>query len=110
MLAFMILSLLLVVGYVLRIRVKLLHRLYLPSCVVAGLLGLGLLQGVGALARSMGADSVAGRFNGTLQNSAAVWSQLPGQLINVVFACLFLGVAVPKASVIARRAGRFRVA
>ena len=106
MLAFMILSLLLVVGYVLRIRVKLLHRLYLPSCVVAGLLGLALLQGVGALAGAMGEDSAVSQLNETLQSSAAIWLQLPGQLINVVFACLFLGVAVPKASVIARRAGR----
>ncbi len=106
MLAFMILSLLLVVGYILRIRVKMLRSLYVPSCVVAGLLGLALLQGVGALAGAMGSDSIAGRFNQTLQDSAAVWSHLPGQLINVVFACLFLGVAVPKASVIVRRAGR----
>lgn len=106
MLAFMILSLLLVVGYVLRVRVKVLRSLYLPSCVVAGLLGLALLQGVGALAGAMGVDSVAGRFDKTLRASAAVWEQLPGLLINVVFACLFLGVAIPKASVIARRAGR----
>lgn len=106
MLAFMILSVLLVVGYILRIRVKLLQRLYLPSCVVAGLLGLALLQGLNALAGATGDESVVGRFNQTLQECAAVWSQLPGQLINVVFACLFLGVAVPRVSVIARRAGR----
>ncbi|MBN1359526.1 MAG: hypothetical protein JW993_02990 [Sedimentisphaerales bacterium] len=106
MLAFMILSLLLVVGYLLRVRVKVLRSLYLPSCVVAGLLGLALLQGVGALAGAAGSESVAARFHEALQESAAVWEHLPGLLINVVFACLFLGVAVPKASVIARRAGR----
>ncbi len=106
MLAFMILSLLLVAGYVLRIRVKVLRSLYLPSCVVAGLLGLALLQGVGALAGALGSDSMAGRSHEALQASAALWEPLPGLLINVVFACLFLGVPIPKASVIARRAGR----
>ncbi len=106
MLAFMILSLLLVVGYLLRIRMKVLRSLYLPSCVVAGLLGLALLQGVGGLAAAMGADSAAGRLHETLQGCASIWEHLPGLLINVVFACLFLGVQVPKASVIVRRAGR----
>jgi ESS family glutamate:Na+ symporter len=106
MLAFMILSLLLVVGYALRVRVKVLRSLYLPSCVVAGLVGLALIQGVGLWARTTGADSVGGRLHLTLEDCAAVWEGLPGLLINVVFACLFLGVALPKASVIARRAGR----
>jgi len=35
----------------------------------------------------------------------AGWGKLPGFLINVVFACLFLGVALPKLSTIAKRAG-----
>jgi ESS family glutamate:Na+ symporter len=106
MFAFAVLSGLLIVGYVLRVKVKLLRRLYLPSCVVAGLVGLALLQGVDALAAAMGPESFAGRIDDALQDSAATWGQLPGLLINVVFACLFLGVQIPKASVIARRAGR----
>jgi len=35
----------------------------------------------------------------------AGWSKLPGFLINIVFACLFLGVRIPKVSTLWHRAG-----
>lgn len=95
--SFTALCTLLLVGHLLRTKVALLRKLYLPSCVIAGLMGLAAIQAVtwyfGKPAISHVAFWTAG------------WSKLPGFLINIVFACLFLGVALPKFSTLARRAG-----
>ncbi len=89
MLSFSCLCVLLGLGYWVRRKVALLQRLFLPASVVAGLIGLALFQ--------------------TLEIPAAVskgWNQLPGQLINIVFACLFLGAALPPVSKVWKSAGR----
>lgn len=78
---FSILSVLLVVGKVLRVRIPLLQRLYLPSSMVGGLVGLVLLC---AFRASVPPELVEGM------------RLLPGFLINVIFATLFLGVGLPK--------------
>ncbi len=81
MLSFGCLCLLLGLGYWLRRKIVLLQNLYLPASVIAGLLGLLIFQ--------------------TLEIPAEVskgWNKLPGQLINIVFACLFLGAALPPIS------------
>lgn len=91
--SFVALSLLLLLGYALRTRLRLLQKLYLPSCVIGGLVGLVVIQ----VARSLGTPLPAGWTAG--------WSKLPGFLINIVFACLFLGVALPRFSTLWRRAG-----
>jgi len=78
MLSFGCLCVLLGLGYWVRRKVRLLQRLYLPASVIAGLLGLLILQAV---------DVPAGVTAG--------WNKLPGLLINIVFACLFLGTALP---------------
>lgn len=93
MLSFVCLSLLLGAGHLLRLRIRLLRKLYLPSSVIGGLLGLLILQGLQAAGTAPPPDWTAG------------WSGLAGKLINIVFACLFLGVALPKFSVLWRRAG-----
>ena len=93
MLSFVGLCLLLGFGHLLRMKIRLLQRLYLPSCVIAGLLGLAVLQISQATGHPLGAEWTLG------------WSKLPGILINVVFACLFLGVRLPKFRSLARRAG-----
>ena len=82
------LSLLLVVGKLLRVRIPLLGRLYIPTSVIAGLLGLGVLQ-------LAGPSIPPGWTRG--------WNQLPGFLINIVFAALFLGVTIPPLREIWRR-------
>ena len=74
------LCLLLVVGKFLRVKIKLLQKLYLPSSVIAGVLGLILLT---TCKEYIPSEWVAG------------WSKLPGFLINIVFAGLFLGVQIP---------------
>lgn len=89
MLSFACLSVLLGLGYWIRRKLVLLQRLYLPASVIAGLLGLLVLN----------IFPIPG-------NWTAGWSKLPGILINIVFACLFLGVEIPGLSKVWKSAGR----
>ncbi len=91
--SFVCLCVLLGLGHLVRTRWRALQTLYLPSCVIGGLLGLAILQ--------------TGRVAGYPLPDAwtAGWSALPGLLINVVFACLFLGVTLPSLSTLWRTAG-----
>jgi len=93
MVSFIALCVLLGAGYLLRSRVGPLQRLYLPASVVGGLAGLAAIRAADAAGRPLPADWTAG------------WPQLPSLLINIVFACLFLGHPVPKAATLWRRAG-----
>ncbi len=102
MISFVALCLLLGAGHVLRSRIKLLGRLYLPSCVVGGLLGLIIIQLFSSLD---GIDITYHRINVTFTAWSGPWDKLPSFLINVVFACLFLGVKLPKFSILCKRAG-----
>lgn len=79
------LSLLLVIGKFLRVKIKLLQKLYIPTSVIGGILGLLVLQLLG--------DSIPAGWT-------AGWTRLPGFLINIVFAALFLGVTIPSFSTI----------
>ncbi len=72
---------LLVAGKVMRMRVPVLQRLYLPSSVIGGLIGLAVL--------SVAGDKVPREVVDAMR-------KVPGFLINVVFATLFLGKALPK--------------
>jgi ESS family glutamate:Na+ symporter len=83
MYSFVALSLVLGIGYVLRLKIRFLRVLYLPSCVIGGIVALILLEA----ARQASIDVPVAWTAG--------WSKLPGMLINVVFACLFLGVRLP---------------
>lgn len=89
MLSFGCLCVLLGSGYWLRRKVKVLQYLCLPASVIAGLLGLIGLQAV-----ELPAEVTAG------------WSKLPGLLINIVFASLFLGTALPSVATVWKSAGR----
>jgi glutamate:Na+ symporter, ESS family len=81
------------VGHLIRMKVRLMGKLYLPSSVIAGLIGLAIVQYLKA--------------NGTPlpEGVTTVWSKLPGFLINIVFACLFMGMAIPGIKTIWRHAG-----
>ncbi len=83
------LCLLLAVGKIIRVKVKFIQKLYLPSAVIGGILGLIIVQ------------ISSGRLNNWIEG----WTSLPGFLINIVFAALFLGVAIPPLSIIWKRAG-----
>jgi ESS family glutamate:Na+ symporter len=84
------LSILLLVGKFLRVKVRLFQKLYLPSSVIGGLFGLIILSCCGDI---LDPGWTAG------------WSKLPGLLINVVFASLFLGVTIPPIKKIFQQAG-----
>jgi len=91
--SFIFLCALLLVGHLIRTKVRWARALYLPSCVIAGVIGLAVLQ----ICRAAGTPIP--------EVWTAGWSALPGKLINVVFACIFLGVVVPRFSTLLRRAG-----
>ncbi|MCP3967092.1 MAG: sodium:glutamate symporter [Lentisphaerae bacterium] len=74
------LCLLLVIGKFLRVKIPILQRLYLPSSVVGGVVGLIIL-------------TVFKKYIPTVWYEG--WNDLPGFLINIVFAGLFLGAFIP---------------
>ncbi len=78
---FIALCALLFVGKLLRVNCSLFQRLYLPSSVVGGLVGLTVV-------------SVCGRW--IPEECVKVAGKLPGFLINIIFATIFLGAATPK--------------
>ncbi len=69
-----------------RTRVRWTQRLLLPASVIGGIIGLVAVQ----LLRRYAPGSEA-----FVADATAGWSKLPGLLINIVFATLFLGVAIP---------------
>lgn len=77
---FCLLSVLLVTGKALRTLIPILQRFYLPSSVIGGFVGLLIFQCFPSLIPADVAETV---------------EKLPGFLINVVFATLFLGVVTP---------------
>ena len=82
-LVFCTLSLFLVAGKVLRVFIPLLQKLYLPSSIIGGAVALVVFK----------------VFPGIVPSDVmAAIGRLPGFLINVVFAALFLGVTAPKLS------------
>ncbi|MBL7139509.1 MAG: sodium:glutamate symporter [Planctomycetes bacterium] len=93
MISFIGLCLALYAGYLLRSKVRLLQWLYLPSSVLGGLLALVVIQVAEHRGHPLPEEWTAG------------WDALPGLLINVVFACLFLGHPLPRVRDLWRRAG-----
>jgi len=75
-----VLSMFLLLGKALRANIKLLQRMFLPSAIISGFLALAL--------GPYGIDLIP-------EWILAQWQPLPGLLINLVFATLFLGVAIP---------------
>jgi ESS family glutamate:Na+ symporter len=88
--SFCSLCLLLLAGKALRLGVPLFQRLYLPASVIGGLAGLVALQTVGERLP---------------EGTTAGWNVLPGFLINIVFAAIFLGVEIPSLSSVWRISG-----
>ncbi|MFC4737331.1 sodium/glutamate symporter [Bacillus daqingensis] len=86
-----ILGILLLIGKWIRVFTPFFQNFFLPSSMIAGLIGLLL------------GPEIAGQFGVNLfdeggffpQSMVDVWSELPGLLINVIFASLFLGMTFP---------------
>ncbi|WP_144984372.1 sodium/glutamate symporter [Halomonas sp. C22] len=100
--ALVLIALVLLVSNALRLWLPWLRRLFLPSSVIGGLLL--LLLGPDVIGRFMPTlfEESPGLFPAYVQES---WSALPGLLINVVFAALFIGKAIPGIRTIWLRAG-----
>ena len=78
---FCFLSLLLVAGKLIRLGIPVLQRLYLPSSVIGGVIGLIILSCFKNLLPPEVVQAIG---------------KLPGFLINVIFAALFLGTVTPR--------------
>lgn len=95
LIAVLVALLLLLAGELILRRVRLLRRIFLPASIIGGTIG--LLLGPQVLGR------VAGRLESAFVPAGGLiprdildaWALLPGVLINVVFAALFLGKAIP---------------
>lgn len=100
--ALVTIALVLLASNALRLWIPWLRRLFLPSSVIGGLLL--LLMGPDVIGRAMPTifEESPGLFPAYVQES---WSALPGLLINVVFAALFIGKAIPGLRTIWLRAG-----
>jgi glutamate:Na+ symporter, ESS family len=93
--AILLLGVLLIVAKLIRIRSRTAQKLFLPSSIIGG--GIALLLGpdlLGGLAARLGSDGLADGVFGA--DVLEVWTELPGLLISVVFATLFLGKRIPK--------------
>jgi ESS family glutamate:Na+ symporter len=86
---FCALSFLLLAGKLLRTYIPVFQKLYLPSSVIGGLAGLAIF-------------SVAGKYISPQVVNGM--KQLPGFLINVIFASLFLGAVTPNLGKVLRTA------
>lgn len=93
--ALLVLGLALLAGKAIRVTSGVVQRLFLPSSIIAGILLLALgPQVLGQVAGRIGLPGLAeaGLFT---EPMLTVWAALPGLLISVVFATLFLGQEIP---------------
>jgi ESS family glutamate:Na+ symporter len=103
--ALLVIGLVMIVAKLVRRRIGLFRRLFLPASVVGG--ALALLVGPQVLGRLAGLlDAPEVLHDGLLPPAVVdVWSQLPVLLISVVFAALFLGKPIPPLKQIWEMAG-----
>lgn len=80
MMATSYLGVLMLAGKVLRVKIKVLQDLYLPASLIGGVIGMILGPSIlGVIPLDM----------------MSIWAMFPGLLINIVFACIFLGSPIP---------------
>lgn len=88
--ALLILGLALLIGKIIRVKVGLVQKIFLPSSVVAG--AILLLLGPQVLGRFPGPWGENGLFTEAMLET---WRPLAGLLISVIFATMFLGQKLP---------------
>lgn len=104
--SFLIIGVFLITGKLIRSRTKWLQNLFLPSSIIGGFLALLIGPDVlgRVLTRFLGSSSVFS--NGLIpEYILKVWQTLPGLFINIIFAALLLGKAVPTVKRIWQSAG-----
>ncbi len=105
-LSLLVLGVLLLVAKLIRIRSRTAQKLFLPSSIIGGFLALLIgPEVIGAVAEAIGGEGAP--LTGGLWPAEFldVWASLPGLLISVVFATLFLGERIPKVKEAAELAG-----
>lgn len=105
-LSLLVLGVLLLVAKLIRIRSRIAQKLFLPSSIIGGFLALLIgPEVIGAVAEAIGGEDAP--LTGGLWPAEFldVWASLPGLLISVVFATLFLGERIPKVKEAAELAG-----
>ena len=85
--SFCALCLLLVVGKAVRTAIPFLRKLYLPSSIIGGAIGLAILYSCGTRIPPAWHEG---------------WKAIPGFLINIVFATMFIGQKFPKMGKVGR--------
>jgi ESS family glutamate:Na+ symporter len=94
--ALLLLGVFLLLGKFIRLASPPLQRLFLPSSIIGGVLALLLGPEVlGQLVRVLAGDEAALAGGLFPPEIVSVWRSLPGLLISVVFATLFLGQPLP---------------
>lgn len=91
LLPFITVSILLFAGHYLRLHVKLFQKLYIPSPLIGGIVGLIVYQ----TSKVLSLHTFTMWFDGL--------ALLPAFLINIVFACLFLGVTLPSFNTVLKK-------
>ncbi|MBB6448324.1 ESS family glutamate:Na+ symporter [Geomicrobium halophilum] len=99
--ALIVLSIILIIGKWIRLKVPLFQKLFLPSSLIGGFFA--LLLGPEVLGRIT--DEQIMPYGIFTEDMFEVWSELPGLLINVIFASLFIGFAIPRVQEIWRTGG-----
>lgn len=100
--AIFLLGVFILIGKLIKLKVKILNDLFLPSSIIAGILALLLGEYVLGSFVDQGHWASEGIFPKSILR---IWRDLPGMLINVVFACLILGKDIPSPKKIWQLAG-----
>lgn len=98
--SFIILGILLIIGKWIRVFTPFLQTIFIPSSIIAGLLG--LLLGPEVLGRFFHLFDEGGLYPEAM---ISVWETLPELLISVIFASLFIGKTIPSLKKIWRISG-----
>jgi glutamate:Na+ symporter, ESS family len=89
----LLIGLLLMISKMIKARISLFEKLFLPSSIIAGFLA--LILGPQVLGRMVPEGAEAWRSGVFSPAILDVWRGLPGWLISIVFAALFLGKPIP---------------
>src|SRR5699024_7128493 len=90
------LGIVLSIGKWIRIHSEWMQNLFLPDSVIRGVLASSLgPEALGLLLRNFTGDDSCWANGFVTEEIMEVWSELPGLLINVVFATLFFGTVLP---------------
>lgn len=104
--ALLILGVFLLIGKYLRVKVKWLQNLFVPSSIIGGFVALLLgPQILGKLLTPIVGEESFFSEGVVPYALIDVWKTLPGLMINVVFATLFLGTALPSLKKVWQLAG-----